>query len=112
MKASDRFQAGPVRATCRCCGRSYDVLNLSLGGFFLSGEAHPRVGETMRLDVVLPDEVTVTVGASVAWTNEGEERRAPELPMGFGVRITNIDMVQKIALIQFLRRIEEQQRIR
>lgn len=112
MKASDRFQGGPVRATCRCCGRVYDVLNLSLGGFFLAGESHPRIGETMRLEVELPDQAPIPVGATVAWTNEGDDRHAPELPNGFGVRIVTIDMVHKINLIHYLRRIEEQQRIR
>jgi hypothetical protein len=112
VKASDRFQAGPVRATCRCCGRVYDVLNLSLGGFFLAGESHPRIGETMRLELHLPEQGTIPIGATVAWTNEGDDRRAPELPTGFGVRIMTIDMVHKIGLIHYLRHIEGQQRIR
>jgi hypothetical protein len=108
MKASDRFSAGPVRATCACCGRIYEVLNLSLGGMFLAGESHPRVGHGLTIDVSVPAHPAFRVTVSVAWTNAGEEPRAPELPLGFGVRIQNIDMVAKISLLQYLRRIEEQ----
>ncbi len=108
MKASDRFSAGPVYATCACCGRVYEVLNLSLGGMFLAGECHPRVGDAMTIAVTVPGRPPFRTGVSVAWINSGEDPRAPELPMGFGVRILNIDMVAKIALLQYLRRIEEQ----
>ena len=108
MKASDRFSAGRVQASCMCCGRVYEVLNVSLGGMFLAGESHPRIGETMTIEVTVPERPPFRVSVSVAWTNTGDEPRAPELPTGFGVRIHNIDMVAKISLLQYLRRIEEQ----
>jgi hypothetical protein len=62
----------------------------------------------MTISVTCPDRPPFRASVSVAWINAGESPRAPELPLGFGVRILNIDMVAKISLLQYLRRIEEQ----
>ncbi len=54
MKASDRFSAGPVQATCTCCGRVYEVLNLSLGGIFIETKRVLRPSTPLTLKLALP----------------------------------------------------------
>jgi Tfp pilus assembly protein PilZ len=106
MKGSDRFSADDVVATCACCGEKYSVHNLSLGGFFVSAKTQPRVGDRITLRLSLGDRQTSWIQTAVAWIN-ADESRDPSLPVGFGVRILNIELLDKISLLSHLRRFEE-----
>jgi hypothetical protein len=108
VKASDRFSTDRIKVTCTCCGRDLTIVNLSLGGFFVEGQIHPRAGETITLDISLPGHRTFRANGIVAWINPQDRSRAPELPEGFGVRIQHLSLVDKIALINFLREYGEQ----
>jgi hypothetical protein len=112
MKASDRFASGAGRATCECCQTTYEVLNLSVGGFFLACAAPLPVGTKLSLTLSLESLPPFLVRVAVAWVNHPETPRAPDLPTGFGVRIVDVGLAAKLALIQRLRQIEGQERVR
>lgn len=103
MKSSDRYAAKGVVAICRCCGRQHAVLNLSLGGMFVASDSRPRIGEPVSFDVLLPGHQPFRVAGTVAWVNDRQKPRAPELPEGFGLREQQIDLAGKLAVVQHLR---------
>jgi PilZ domain len=99
MKASDRF---PVTgASCFLDGRPLPLANLSVGGLFAVTEVPPIVGQSVVVDLVLPRRPPFRVAGMVAWVNGG---KAAQLPHGFGIRITHIDFLDKLSLLDFLKR--------
>jgi hypothetical protein len=108
MKGSDRFNSAQVRAVCCCCGRTVEVRNLSLGGAFVASEELPRCDESVSLEVSLPGQASFRLLGIVSWVNSPTNKRAPELPAGYGLRFLNIDMVHKLQLIAFLKQREEE----
>jgi Tfp pilus assembly protein PilZ len=109
MKGSDRFAGEELRAVCTCCGRELSVVNLSLGGLFVASDILPRVGEIVTLELILPDKSPVKLQGTVAWTNEGALRRAPELPEGYGIRLVQVDIMTKLALLNYLKQTDSHQ---
>lgn len=109
MKSSDRFSSHEIRAVCCCCGRKLDVINVSLGGLFVASEIRPRVGESMTIELRIGTQAPFRIQGQVAWVNEGKTLPAPELPLGYGVRIHEIDMVAKLALLNYLRHVGDNQ---
>jgi hypothetical protein len=107
MKGADRFIPSQIHATCCCCGRKVQLLNISLGGYYVAAEVRPRIGESMSIEVDLGTQPPFRIYGQVAWINESAKPRAPELPPGYGVRIMQIDMVAKLALLNYLRRLEQ-----
>jgi hypothetical protein len=106
MKGNDRYRSDGVLASCRCCGKQYEVLNLGLGGMFVASDARPHIGEPVAFDLYLPGEDAFRMVGFVAWNNEKDRSLAPELPQGFGVRAREVDLGGKLALIRHLRRLE------
>ena len=84
-------------------GAALPVANLSLGGFFVATETPLIAGQVvaLRLQVAGRD---IPIFGKVAWVNAREEPRHAELPPGFGVAITRIDLADKVALVDILRR--------
>jgi Tfp pilus assembly protein PilZ len=60
-------------------------------------------GQVVALRVMVADREIPIVG-KVAWVNERDAPRQPDLPPGFGVAITRIDLTDKLALVEILRR--------
>jgi hypothetical protein len=102
VKATERFFLDGV--TCRYDGRGLPVANLSVGGLFAATERPPLRGQTVSLELDLGDNTRHPMLATVTWVNDGHDPRAPELPAGFGVRITRIDFPSKLAIVHALKR--------
>ena len=101
MKSRDRLRLDDAR--CLLDGQPLPVANLSLGGFFVASETPLIAGQVvaMRLQVAGRD---IPIFGKVAWVNARDQPRQPELPAGFGVSITRIDLADKVALVDILRR--------
>jgi hypothetical protein len=109
VKASDRFTSAAGQATCSCCGSTYEVRDLSVGGCFLVGEAPPPAGNAMTLTLKVGDIPPFEARATVVWLNDGKAPRAPELPRGFGVHFVDVGLRERAALIQYLRHLAERE---
>lgn len=101
MRDKDRFRL--EEATCRVDEREHAVANLSLGGFFVVAESPLPVGQVVALRLTVAGRA-LDVVAKVAWANAGEDRKQPGLPNGYGVKITRIDLGDKLALVEIVRR--------
>jgi hypothetical protein len=102
MKASDRYQAQGVRATCH--GAEVEVLDVSLGGFFVASEMPPRYGSGVEFELSLGGHPPFRVWGTVAWVVSSDDAVAAGRRKGYGVRIQGIGMADKLALVDFLRR--------
>ena len=103
MKGSDRYTVDGV--TCLFGGRRLDVVNMSVGGLYVSLDDHPPpLGQVVALDVFLPGRPQgLPVTGRVSWINEREQPRLPRLPPGFGVKIQRVGFKEKMELLHFLR---------
>jgi hypothetical protein len=102
VKGTDRFVVDDV--ACAFHGSSLKVANLSVGGLFAATKAPPPLGEMLEMDVSLKDRPSFRVLGKVAWINEAQEPKAPDLPQGFGFKIVKIALPDKVALLDFLKR--------
>jgi hypothetical protein len=102
VKATDRFFLDGV--SCLMDGRRMPVSNLSLGGFFAATPQPPMKGQVLALGLDLPGQPPIRVVARVTWINDLEQPRADGMPQGFGVKITEIDLAGKLALVGLLKR--------
>lgn len=102
MKATDRFFLDGV--SCLMDGRRMPVSNLSLGGFFAATTQPPMKGQVLALDLDLPGQPPIRVVARVTWINDAGKPTSQGLPEGFGVKITEIDLAGKLALVGLLKR--------
>jgi Tfp pilus assembly protein PilZ len=101
MKSRDRLTVDDAR--CMLDGEGLAIKNLSLGGFFVATDRPLILGQIVALRVLVADRDIPIVG-KVAWVNEAEAPRQPALPPGFGVAITRIELPDKLALVEILRR--------
>ena len=106
MKASDRFPLDGI--TCIVDGERLTVANLSLGGFFAATQSPPMQGQVLALDLDLPGQAPFRVLGRVTWINDAQAPRAKDLPEGFGIKITEIGLAGKLALVALLKRSREQ----
>ena len=103
MKSRDRLRLDDAR--CMLDGRGpARVANLSLGGFFVATDTPLIAGQVVALPAAgrgkgLPHLRQGGLG-------ERARRAAPRRPArpGFGVAITRIDLADKVALVDILRR--------
>jgi PilZ domain-containing protein len=103
LKSTDRFLVEGV--ACTVHGRNLPVVNLSVGGLFAATTTNPPPpGELLEVEVTLKALPPFRVMGKVVWINEGERPRAPDLPQGFGFKITRIALPDKIAILDFLKR--------
>ena len=102
MKASDRFFLDGV--SCVVDGARLKVANLSPGGFFAATQRPPMKGQVLALDLDLPGQAPIRVLGRVTWINEPSQPEATGLPEGFGVKITEIALPGKLALVALLKR--------
>lgn len=100
MKARDRFFVDGV--ACRLEGQVYRVANLGRGGFFAAGTHVPHLGQTLVMDLILPNHGSCRVVGEVSWVN-GATEHWNDLPPGFGVKLTQIDRADRDALEDLLR---------
>lgn len=101
MKSRDRIALDSAR--CVLDGEPLAVANLSLGGFFVASERPLIAGQIVSLWLLVGGREIPLFG-KVAWVNEREAPRHPSLPPGFGVSITRIELADKVALVEILRR--------
>jgi hypothetical protein len=102
VKASDRFFLEGI--WCVLEGHKMRVANLSLGGFFAASRHPPPKGQVVVLGLHLPGHPSIRVLGRVTWINDPHKPRARDLPEGFGVKITEIDLAGKLALVGLLKR--------
>jgi len=104
VKPSERYFVDGVK--CRLDGDGLPVANLSVGGLFAATERPPLLGQVVKLELLLGESESYEVVARVTWLNDGFGPRAPMLPRGFGVRITQIGLPAKLAIVNVLKRAE------
>jgi len=102
VKASDRFLVH--NATCRFEGQPCAVSNLSLGGFFVATPRPPTVGQFFEIELTLDGHEPFTLLGKISWINDPRSPRAPQLPQGFGFKITRVGLAGKLAILDALRR--------
>lgn len=102
MKASDRFFVDGI--WCLVDGSRLPVANLSLGGFFAATRRAPMKGQVLAVELELPGHAPIRVLARVTWINDPLKPRAKGLPEGFGLKITEIGLAEKLALVALLKR--------
>jgi Tfp pilus assembly protein PilZ len=102
MKARDRYFVEGV--SCLLDGRSMRVANLGTGGFFAETDQPPRLGQTLVLELVLPQRASCRVVCEVSWINGPQGRGVNELPPGFGVKLTRLDRNDREAIEELLKR--------
>jgi Tfp pilus assembly protein PilZ len=102
LKASDRFFLDGI--WCVVDGARLKVANLSLGGFFAATQRPPMKGQVLALDLDLPGEAPIRVVGRVTWINDPGKPEASGLPEGFGVKITEIGLAGKLAIVALLKR--------
>ena len=101
MRSKDRITLDDAR--CVLDGEHLEVANLSLGGFFVATDRPLLNGQVVALRLIVADR-EIPLFAKVAWVNERDAPRQPALPPGFGVAITRIELTDKVALVDVLRR--------
>jgi DNA-binding CsgD family transcriptional regulator/Tfp pilus assembly protein PilZ len=81
--------------------------NLGFGGAFvklrpsaLEGSARVRIGDEIRMSVVLPDESSIHLGAQVVWARVADR---PAWPSGLGVQFTSDPLGQIDRVQEFVR---------
>lgn len=107
MKGRDRFNFTGIQ--CQIGDERKPVANLSLGGFFIASEHPVAPGQVIAVHLLFPSRA-VPLHVKVAWVNEPPSPRQPALPTGFGVSIKQIDLGDKLALIELLRQAARAQR--
>jgi Tfp pilus assembly protein PilZ len=100
MKSRDRLHLEDAR--CVIDGEALPVANLSLGGFFVATERPLLAGQIVSLRLTVGGR-EIPVFGKVAWVNGADAPRHADLPPGFGVAITRIDLADKVALVDILR---------
>ena len=63
----------------------------------------------VRLALELGDSRATRWWATVTWINGGRDPKAKDLPPGFGVRITQIGLPAKLAIVNALKRSKDRQ---
>lgn len=100
MKARDRFFVDGV--SCRVDGVTCRVANLGTGGFFVASDRPPQLGQTLVMDLLLPDRPACRVVGEVSWINAAGQH-PDEMPPGFGIRLTRIESEVRDAIAELLR---------
>ena len=100
MKSRDRIHLDDAR--CVMDGVALPVANLSLGGFFVATDRPLVAGQVVALRLTVGGR-DIPIFGKVAWVNGADAPRHPEMPPGFGVAITRIDLADKVALVDILR---------
>ena len=100
MKGSDRYFIDGV--LCRFDGEPLQVTNLSVGGFFAACDRPPAKGQVVALELVLQGHDPFPVLGTVTWTNNGNKPKG-NFPRGFGVKITRIAFLDKLAILNVLK---------
>ena len=102
MKSTERYFIDGI--TCRLDGDGLKVANLSVGGLFAATSRPPLRGQVVKMALELGDEKSYEVVGTVTWINDGRDPKASDLPLGFGIRITQIGLPAKIAIVNALKR--------
>ncbi len=104
MNGHDRYRVRGV--SCRLGDRRVDIVNISVGGMFVACDTPLTKGQGVNLELSLPRRNGVNIVGQVSWTNERQTPKVKDLPPGFGVKIVRMELVDKMALLGFLREVE------
>lgn len=106
MKAAERYFIDGV--SCVLSGRVMPVANLSVGGLFAAtGDEPPMLGQLVALELSLKGRASFPLLGKVTWINDPARPKAPDLPQGFGIKITKIAFPDKLAILDLLKRSAE-----
>jgi len=100
MRARDRFFVDGV--SCRVDGVTYRVANLGTGGLFVASDRPPHLGQTLVMDLLLPNRPACRVVGEVSWINAAGQH-PDELPPGFGIRLIRVEPDDREAIAELLR---------
>jgi hypothetical protein len=100
MRGKDRFKFTGIQ--CQIGHERMPVTNLSLGGFFVASDHPIAPGQVIAVELIFPSR-SFALHVKVAWVNEPPTPKRPSLPTGFGVSIKQIELGDKLALIELLR---------
>lgn len=90
-------------------GRSRDI---GQGGMYIKSESPLNDGINTKIRFVLDKgKETVEVGARVAWTSKGEDRKRDILPRGMGVEFVENDQEKRKLIGEFVRDLSDLMRI-
>jgi Tfp pilus assembly protein PilZ len=101
VKGSDRFFVEGV--SCDYDGAVRPVANLSVGGFYVACDRPAMKGQVLQLVLRIGARECPVLGR-VSWVKEAGSTREADLPVGFGVKISQIALADKVALVDLLRR--------
>jgi Tfp pilus assembly protein PilZ len=104
VKASDRYFVDGV--SCTLNGKTMRVANLSVGGLFAATDEPPIEGQVVVFALKLRERAPFEVVGKVTWINRpADSPKSPELPEGFGIKITKIAFPDKLAILDLLKRV-------
>src|SRR5262245_53726068 len=101
MKGTDRYHVDG--GSCRIGDHAWQVVNLSVGGFFVEAREPLPKGHSARFELFLPGRGSVALTGVVTWVNEPGSPMKPRTPPGFGVKIQRIAFPDKMLLLAMLR---------
>jgi hypothetical protein len=67
-------------------------------------------GQVVALQLRLGNREPFTVVGQVTWVNDSRKPKKPEVPPGFGVKITKIAFPDKLAILDLLKRSQPNER--
>ncbi len=93
-----------VRYSLDGAGEQHDYAhNLGTGGLFLASERTFRAGDEFEIDFLIPRlESRMKCLARVAWLNEAEQLKRPDLPPGVGLEFVDLDKESRYQLQKFV----------
>jgi Tfp pilus assembly protein PilZ len=101
MFSTDRYILDDVRAWYS--EAHVPVANISVGGVFVCTPIPPPQGTSVALKLEIGARPAFSIAGIVIWTNEGEGRRAPHLPLGFGFKFRKVAMEDKLFIVNRLK---------
>ncbi|MBE0596834.1 MAG: response regulator [Desulfuromonadales bacterium] len=77
--------------------------DLSASGMYVVSQEPAAVSEIVRLYARFPRSIgAADISAIVVWVNQGESRKIPSLPSGFGVKFTGLNVATRLIITQVL----------
>lgn len=99
IKAQVRVYYGPVPQRML----SEFSVDLSSGGLYVKTDFPLTAGESLTLRFTLPDQKgMVSCKARVAWVNQKEKPRKPDLPPGMGIQFVELSLEDMKSIRRFL----------
>lgn len=99
-----RLSLQPLR--CRVYQEG-EIVDLSIGGAFISSTRPLPKGSTVTLEFKLPDHGTVKIGTIVEWSGDYYRGERSEPLLGMGLSFVTIDATHRVAITRYLTTVYE-----